>query len=173
MKIGSGRTLVLGLGNTILTDDGAGCLVATALKKRLGKSEADVMEASIAGLDFLDILSGYDKAIIIDAIQTVDGTPGQVYRLEMDMLANSRHAGSPHDINLATALELGKKLGLPLPEQITLFAIEAKNVVSFGEQCTPEVDKAISTCVEMVVEELRGDGNVQSDDAAFEFNISS
>jgi hydrogenase maturation protease len=165
MKTRHGRTLVLGLGNTILSDDGAGCYVAMSLKDRLEAPEVDVMEASIAGLDFLDLLTGYDKAIIIDAIQTGEGAPGRIFRLAPDVLAGTRHAGTPHDVNLVTALELGKRLGLQLPREITIFAIEAKDVVSFGETCTPEVKKAISACVEMVIEEIKGDGIVPSGDA--------
>jgi hydrogenase maturation protease len=148
------KTLVLGLGNPILSDDGVGCRVADALKDRLKEPGIDVMEASIAGLDFLDLLTAYDRAIIIDAIQTDKGVPGQIYRLEPEILADTRHTGTPHDVNLATALELGKKLGLPLPKQITIFAIEVKDVTSFGEKCTLEVTKAIPTCANMVIQEL-------------------
>jgi hydrogenase maturation protease len=152
----NGRTLVLGLGNPILSDDGVGCQVATALKDRLKEPDIDVLEASVAGLDFLELLAGYDKTIIIDAIQTGEGTPGQIYQLEPDALADTRHSGTPHDVNLATALELGRKLGLPLPKQITIFAIEAKDVTSFGEKCTPGVMQAVPVCVEMIVQELNG-----------------
>jgi hydrogenase maturation protease len=108
MKSSNARTLILGLGNPILSDDGVGYHVATALKNRLQEPEVDVLEASIAGLDFLDLLTDYDKVIIIDAIQTGEGKPGQIYRLEPEILANTRHAGTPHDVNLATALELGR-----------------------------------------------------------------
>ncbi len=150
----SKKTLILGLGNPILSDDGVGCRVAMALKDRLKEPDVNVIEASIAGLDFLDLLTGYYRAIIIDAIQTDKGTPGQIYRLEPEILANTRHAGTPHDVNFATALELGKKLGLPLPQQITVFAIEVKDVVTFNEKCTPEVEQAISSCVKMIIKEL-------------------
>lgn len=156
MKSDNVKTLILGLGNPILSDDGVGCQVAAALKDRLAEAEIDVLEASIAGLDFLDLLPGYDRAIIIDAIQTEEGTPGQIYQLEPDVLADTRHSGTPHDVNLATALELGRKLGLPLPKQITIFAIEAKDVTSFSEMCTPGVMKAVPACVEMIVQELNG-----------------
>ncbi len=158
MRNSNVKTLIMGLGNPILSDDGVGCQVAMALKDRLKEPEVDVIEASIAGLDFLDILTAYDRAIIIDAIQTGKGLPGQIYRLEPEMLIDTRHTGTPHDVNLATALELGKKLHLPLP-QITIFAIEAKDVTSFSEKCTPEVMKAIPTCVSMVVQELSGSDN--------------
>jgi hydrogenase maturation protease len=159
MKNGRIKTLILGLGNPILSDDGVGCQVAMALKERLKEPEIDVLEAGVAGLDFLDLLTGYDKTIIIDAIQTGEGMPGQIYRLESEAMADTRHAGTPHDVNLATALELGRKLNLPLPQQITIFAIEAKNVTSFGEKCTPEVMKAIPACTAMIIQEINGGQN--------------
>jgi hydrogenase maturation protease len=159
MSNGKSRTLILGLGNTILSDDGVGCRVAMALKDRLNSPDVDIMEASIAGLDFLDLLTGYDRTIIIDAIQTEKGTPGQIYRFGPDILNSTRHASTPHDVNLATALELGKRLNMKLPRQIIIFAIEVKDVTSFSEECTPEVMKAIPACVRMVIQELKEDRN--------------
>jgi len=149
------KTLVLGLGNPILSDDSVGCRVAAALKERINSPDIDIHEASVAGLDFLDVLTGYDRVIIIDAIQTKKGQPGKIYRLGPEILAETRHAGTPHDVNLATALELGRKLKLHLPEIISIFAIEVEDVTSFSEDCTPAVAKAIPECVEMVVEELQ------------------
>jgi hydrogenase maturation protease len=160
MSNGKPRTLILGLGNTILSDDGVGCRVAMALKDKLNSPDVDIMEASIAGLDFLDLLTGYDRTIIIDAIQTEKGTPGQIYRFGPDILASTRHASTPHDVNLATALELGKRLNMKLPHQIIIFAIEVKDVTSFSEECTPEVMKAIPACVKMVLQELKEDRNI-------------
>lgn len=157
MKNGQIRTLILGLGNPILSDDGVGCQIAIALKDRLKEPEIDVLEASVAGLDFLDLLTGYDTTIIIDAIQTGEGRPGQIYRLGPEVMTDTRHASTPHDVNLATALELGRKLGLPLPQQITIFAIEVADASHFGEQCTPRVQEAIPLCVEMIVHELKGE----------------
>ena len=151
------KTLILGLGNPILTDDGVGPRVARELEGRLDQPEATVMETSLAGLNMLDLLAGYDRAIIIDAIQTAGGKAGQIYQLELEAFNATRHAASPHDVNLATALELGKKLGMALPSQIDIFAIEVADTNTFGEECTPEVAGAIPACVEMVIQELKGD----------------
>ncbi|MDO8568906.1 MAG: hydrogenase maturation protease [Dehalococcoidales bacterium] len=147
------KTLVLGLGNSILGDDGVGLHVACALEK-MKLPSVTVAEGGVTGLDFLEVLAGYDRAIIIDSIQTRGGTPGQIYRLKPEVFTATRHAGSPHDVNFATALELGKQLGLPLPRQIIIFGIEAENVTTFSEECTPEVVAAIPRCVDMVVREL-------------------
>lgn len=150
------RTLVLGLGNPILSDDGIGIRVAEEFKGRLNQPEVTVIEASVAGLDLLDLLVHFDRAIIIDAIQTVDGKPGQIYRLEPGAFLTTRHAASPHDINFVTALELGKKLGLNLPRQIVIFAIEVEDVTTFNEKCTPKVEQMIPMATKMVLQELNG-----------------
>jgi len=151
------RTLVLGLGNPILTDDGVGLQVAKELEGRIDRREVTVMETSLAGLDLLDLLAGYDRAIIIDAIQTVGGKAGQIYRLKPEAFNATRHAATPHDINFATALELGNQLNLPLPRQIDIFAIEVVDTSTFSEECTPEVAKAAVACAEMIIQELKED----------------
>jgi hydrogenase maturation protease len=149
------KTLVLGLGNPILSDDSVGWRVALALQAAVKSPDVDIREAGIAGLSFLDMIAGYDRAIIIDAIQTDKGIPGRIYRWGPEALAETRHAGTPHDVNIATALELGKKLKLKLPREIIFFAIEVQDVTTFSESCTPAVEKAIPACVAMVIRELR------------------
>lgn len=149
------KTLVLGLGNEILCDDGVGIYVARELKKALAdRKDISVAEAGLAGLGLLDLLAGYQKAIVIDAIQTRDGETGQVYRLKSNDLAATRHTASTHNVNLASALELGRQLGLSLPSEIIIFGIEVADVTTFNEQCTPQVKKAIPKCVDMVLQEI-------------------
>ena len=148
------KTLVLGLGNTILSDDGVGIRVAHELKSSLEQEEVTVMEASMAGLDILDLLTSYDKAIIIDAIQTREGKAGQVYRLEPKAFVATEHASSLHDVNFATALELGRRLSIPLPKEIIIFAVEAEDVTTFDERCTPKVEQAVPLVVSIIMEEL-------------------
>jgi hydrogenase maturation protease len=147
------KTLVLGLGNPILSDDGVGTAVARELESRIGPEKATVIEASLGGLNLLDLLAGYERVIIVDAIKTREGRPGQIYRLELPELARLRHTGSTHDINLATAVELGKKLNLEMPSRMDIFAIEVAETESFGEACTPAVAAAIPVCVEMILKE--------------------
>ncbi len=150
------KTLVIGLGNPILCDDGVGLHVAKELEARLGPQEATIIGDSLAGLDILDRLVGYDKAIIIDAIQT-GGPAGNIYRLDLDAFLSTRHAASIHDVNLTTAIELGRRLGLALPQKFDIFAIEVEDTTSFSEECTPAVANAIPTCIEMVLQALRTD----------------
>jgi hydrogenase maturation protease len=150
------KTLVLGLGNPILSDDGAGIKVAQEVANQLNDPQVTVAETSGAGLSLLDSLVGYDKVIIIDAIQTEKGQAGQIYHMGTEDFSLTKHFSSPHQINLATALELGKMLNLAMPREITVFAVEAKDVTSFSEKCTPEVEQAIPEVVKMVLEDLVG-----------------
>jgi hydrogenase maturation protease len=148
------KTLVLGMGNAILSDDGVGIRVAHEVVNQLKNPQVTVLETSAAGLSLLDSIVGYDKVIIIDAIQTEKGEAGQVYRMSTADFSLAKHFSSPHQINLVTALELGKMLNLAMPEEITVFAIEAKDITSFSEECTPEVEKAIPEVVKMVLDDL-------------------
>jgi len=80
------KTLILGLGNPILSDDGAGIRVAQEVGKQLNDPQVTVAETSAAGLSLLDSIVGYDKVIIIDAIQTKKGRAGQIYRMKPEDL---------------------------------------------------------------------------------------
>jgi hydrogenase maturation protease len=150
------KALVLGIGNPILSDDGVGIEVAREVEKNLNDPQITVSETSAAGLSLLDSMLGYDKIIIIDAIQTKEGKPGQIYRMKPEDFSSAKRLSSPHQINLVTALELGKMLNLAMPREITVFAIEAQDLATFSEKCTPEVEKAIPEVVKMVLENLVG-----------------
>ncbi len=153
------KTLIIGLGNPILSDDGVGIYIARKLKGILNEQQATIIEASMAGLSLLDLLIGYDKVIIIDAIQSSGGKAGQIYRLGLESFSSSLHSSSPHDIDLTTAVKFGKQLQLPVPVDIIIFAIEAADIKTFSEECTPEVAQAIDKCAEMVVCELNATNN--------------
>jgi len=148
------KTLVLGTGNPILSDDGVGIKVAHEVANQLNNPQITVSETNAAGLSLLDSIVGYDKVIIIDAIQTKEGKAGQIYRMKPEDFSFAKHLSSPHQINLVTALELGKMLNLMMPQEITILAVEAKDVSNFSERCTPEVERVIPEAVKIVLEEL-------------------
>jgi len=149
------KTLILGLGNPILRDDGIGIHVARALQEHLaGRDDVTVKEASIGGLRLLDVLAGYDRAILVDAIMTREGSPGDVYRLSSEQFQACLHVSSSHDVDMGTALATGARLGMDLPQEIRIIAIEAENVLDFGEEMTPAVAAAVPRAVEAVLREL-------------------
>lgn len=148
-----GKTIVVGLGNPIVTDDGVGNKIAEILQDKVGP-DVDVVEASLGGLKLMDVMTGYDKAILVDAIQTEGGKVGDIYRINEESLQFSHRMVSAHDINMYTALDLGRKTGIKLPDEISIFAVEVKDVTNFGETLTPEVEKVVPEVVEMILKEI-------------------
>jgi hydrogenase maturation protease len=142
------KTVVLGLGNSLRADDGVGLYVARAVKRLVDTPDVVVAESTASGLDVLDYLCGFDRAIVLDAVQTGEWTVGDIHCLPP--LSAGRHTTNPHSTDLATALELGRRVGLPLPSDISLFGFEVADVESFAEQCTPEVAAAIDSCAKLV-----------------------
>ena len=158
------KTLIVGLGNPILTDDGVGIYVVRELAARCPWDDAAIAEASVGGLRLLDTLAGYRRVILVDAIQTRNGTPGDIYRLHPEDLRVSRHAGSTHDLSLPGALAFGRGLGMTLPgdEDLTIIAIEVEDVLTFSETCTAAVSASIPRAVEAVLAELDSANGTES-----------
>jgi hydrogenase maturation protease len=144
------KTMILGLGNPIFGDDGVGLRVIDELKQQIHDKDITIEGAELAGLDMLETLSGYDRVIIIDAIQT-GGRVGEIYQLTPDDLKSTVHTGTPHDVNFSTALEFGERTGVKLPSKIDIVAIEIAPNVAFSEELTPEIEKAVPEVVKTVL----------------------
>ncbi|MBN1257689.1 MAG: hydrogenase maturation protease [Planctomycetes bacterium] len=148
------KTLLLGLGNTIVSDDGVGIRIARELKELLSKYEIDVIEACLAGFDILDIVDGYERLIIIDSIKTQGGKPGDLYRLAWDELSADSCPVLFHGLNLHTVIELGRELGCRLPEEIMIFAVEILDNTTISEEHTEAVEQQIPTVVQQIYQEV-------------------
>lgn len=155
------KTLVIGLGNPILTDDGVGVKVAYQIEKELGdemRENVDVTEVSAGGLRLMEAMVGYDRVILIDAILHKNGNqPGKISRMTLDDLRRispTQHSASAHDTTLVTALDAGRELGLSLPDDIIIFAIDVENVMDFSEEPTPDVALAIPKVKDAVLADL-------------------
>jgi hydrogenase maturation protease len=143
------------MGNTILCDDGVGIYVVQDAARRYQRDDVDFMDASVGGMRLLDVIAGYDRVIMVDAIRTADGSPGDVRRLHPGDLP-TLHSGSTHDLSLTGALALGRGMGMKLPadEDFVIIAVEVEEVWTFGEECTLAVAEAIPRAVEAVLAEL-------------------
>ncbi|MEX2722041.1 MAG: hydrogenase maturation protease [Candidatus Wukongarchaeota archaeon] len=146
------RTLILGVGNPVLSDDGVGIHVIEELEKEKLPENVKVEEAGLVGLSIIDIIIDYDRLIIVDAIKS-NGEPGTIYELSIEDLSTHPflHFSSTHEVDFLTALEVGKKL-FPekIPKDITILAIEVKDITTFSEECTPKVKEAIPKVVELI-----------------------
>jgi hydrogenase maturation protease len=145
------NTLVLGMGNPILTDDGVGIKIVQRLKER--RPDLEIIETSEAGIALLDFIVGYERLIIVDSIKTGEGKPGELYKLELGALKPTSHLTSLHGVDLATAFELGRRLGYQMPRRVSLYAVEIEDNTTFGEECTGGVGERISLIVEQIIGE--------------------
>lgn len=148
------KTLVLGLGNPTLTDDAVGLAVAREARKTVDNEHVAVREASVGGLSLLHLAEGYDRVIIIDAFENGAGRPGQIHRLSPDDVHWSLRPAWTRGVPFATALELARRLGMHIPTDVVILAIEAADVETFGEELTPSVAAAVPRVVELVLQEL-------------------
>ncbi len=153
------KTAIIGIGNPLLTDDRVGIQVARSLARRLRRRpEISVLECCAGGIRLMEAMAGNDRVFLIDSIQTEGGRPGTVYRLTVADLRETRHAHSSHDSNLAVALEFGRMADLRLPQTIVIWAIEAGDVATVGEQLTPPVEQAARETVASLLRELEKGG---------------
>ena len=133
--------LILGIGNEILTDDGIGPKLVSKLEKEDPIADIEYKNVFLGGLDILDLVRDYEKVVFIDAIKTKDGKPGTVYTYTPDDFKETLHLSNFHDTSFLTALELGKQLGIKLPEEIHIIAIEIVEDLIFSDQFSTEISR--------------------------------
>ena len=156
------KTLLVGLGNPILTDDGVGVKVVYEVENALQSkipSNLTITEASVGGLRLMELLLGYDNVIIVDAITMKENRcPGKIHRMTLNDLREispTQHSSSPHDTSLVTALDAALKMGYHIPKNILIYAIEVENILDFSEYPTPAVAASIPIVKDAVLEELK------------------
>ena len=145
------NTLILGIGNLILTDDRVGIIIARKIKEQF--PHLDVVETSEAGIALLDLMIGYEKLIIIDSIKTAQGKPGEIYKFGLDDLKPGMDLSSSHGIDITTVFDIGKKMGYQIPRSVTIYAIEITDNTTFGKTCTPEIEKRIPVIIRQIIDE--------------------
>jgi hydrogenase maturation protease len=153
------NTIVVGLGNPILGDDGVGWKVAEEVKRHLEKYPDVVVECySLAGLSLMEQLIGYERVILIDSLNTGRHEQGEVVTFTLDTLEDLTygHSASAHDTSLKTALGVGRTMGAALPadKDIHVVAIEARHVYDFKEELSHEVAAAVPVAVQKVLDLL-------------------
>jgi hydrogenase maturation protease len=160
-------TLVIGLGNPILGDDGVGWQVAEAVAQKIegqsnppvggpGKPAVEVDCLAIGGLGLMERMVGYRRAILVDAINSHSRPHGTVSIFPLEALPNraAGHLFSAHDTTLQNALAVGHAMGADLPGEVMVVAIEAENVYDFGQELSPAVSAAVPQAAQAVLELL-------------------
>jgi hydrogenase maturation protease len=160
------NTRIIGLGNAILTDDGVGIYTVREVARRSVECgfdhQVDIVESEVAGFDLMELMAGWKRVILVDSIQFAGLKPGTVIRIKPDDLHTSLRLRSVHDIDLPTVLELGHRLGLPMPKNLTIFGIQVEDPHTIGECLTQTAALGMKKAVGLILEELSKD-NFQSD----------
>ncbi len=145
------KALVIGAGNILLGDEGAGVRALEAfLLEYAAPKGVDFLDAGASGLAVLDRMKGYADVIIVDAAR-MRKRPGAVQRISGDMISSSSIRTTAHDIGLNEALELASFDGVR--PGVTLIGIEPKRVAP-GMSLTPEVERKIPEAVLKIKAEL-------------------
>lgn len=134
--------LVLGLGNPVLSDDSVGLRVVEALQSRELEG-VDVREC-FSDLDIFEGLASYDHVIFVDAVES-GGEPGTVYEVSLSEIGPKLSTHN-FDLNLIKYIESMEGSG----PQITVLAVEVKDIQTISENCSPEVEEAISKILNTV-----------------------
>jgi len=145
------RTLILGMGNPILSDDGVGLFIAGQLEGKI--PDVDVITTAMAGLNILDLVIGYDKIFVIDAVLTDGRSLGNLKKLTEN--EGSLHLFSSHGLNFPELLRLGRELGYKMPDVVAIYGIDIGNEIAFGEALTPELRRKMTSVVDEILQDIK------------------
>jgi len=150
-------TLVLGLGNTLLQDDGLGVrTIERLLSAYRLPEEVEALDGGVMGLDLLSRLEGISALLIVDAV-SAGLPPGTPIRLAGDAIpAALAQKMSMHQAGLQDLLAVSVLRGT-LPQQVVLYGLEPETI-DWGTELSPSIAPQIDKLVESVVQELRGWG---------------
>jgi len=160
------KTIILGVGNQILGDDGVGVQVSNELKKYVKAPNITIDEAITGGMNLLEMILDFDKAIIIDAVKTEKGKNGDVKKISLEDFS-TLHSCNPHDISLFEAIKMAKKMGQEkIPKEIIIIGILMEKIpCEFSEKLSPEIQDAVPKAITLILKEIKKDQKIQSKDA--------
>lgn len=151
MKNSAHRTLVLGLGNTLMGDEGVGVHVVRDLENRVLPAGVGCLDGGTGGFVLLEPLQNADRIVMIDA--AADGNPvGTITRITPRFSSEYPPTLTAHDVGVKDLLDIFYILGGDC--EVVLFAITIDPHQSITLSMSPKIAKAASDVVELIVTEL-------------------
>jgi len=152
------RTVVIGIGNILLGDDGVGVHVINRLRSETLPAEVKLIEGGVGGLSLLNFIRGVERAVFIDAV--AGDKPGRIHRFsESDLDSKVRSLLSPaslHDVGLAETIKIGKSVYPDeIPDQIIVYGVEVKEPKEFSTELSKEVSDSVDKVVKLILDELK------------------
>src|SRR5690242_8754356 len=143
------RTLILGIGNLLLCDEGVGVHVARALRQEELPDDVVVLDVGTAFLDALPEIELAERIIVVDAMEA-GHAPGTVYRIPFEDCARREMLASLHGFDLSRALFLAGRA--TAPEAVVIGVEPAR--LAWGVELSPEVAGSFAAVVEAVKTEI-------------------
>lgn len=144
--------LIVGFGNLLLKDDGAGILVIQKLRELKLPENIWVAEGGVMGVDTISILENYSQVILVDCIN-VSNSDEQTFEFQLDEVVSIKSNDfkfSLHELNLNTVLTVMETLKIRIPK-ILFLGIKPKNC-GFGFEVSENVKSAVDQVVDRILE---------------------
>ena len=151
------KTLIVGLGNPMLGDDGVGWKIAEIINRQLPPDGSIIVDRlSSGGISLMQHFIGYDRVILIDAFAS-EAEIGSVHIMKLKEIPgySAFHVSSQHDISLQKAIGIGKSIGADLPEDITVVGISTPCIHDFCSELSSPVVEAIPLATQAVLDLLK------------------
>lgn len=142
------KTLICGIGNPMLKDDRAGIEVAEKIENMQLAVDVEIIHG--VGFEVLDKVLGYERVFVVDAAK-LGGTPGTIHEVQVDDIFSEHYLAMSHAVTLGSTLKAGYEL-FPdqMPQDLSIYLIEAEDYFEFTKQCTPHVAVAIDEVVDRI-----------------------
>jgi hydrogenase maturation protease len=149
------QTLILGVGNLLMSDEGVGVHVIQKLVADYQlPEEVQVLDGGTLGMDLLYYLEGTENLLLIDAVQARK-EPGTLVRLEGDEVpAFMSIKISPHQLGVPDMLAAAKLKGNCYPERIVLWGVQPE-LMEIGLDLSPTVESQVDTIIENILDQLQ------------------
>jgi hydrogenase maturation protease len=152
-SLGNMNTLILGIGNILLRDEGVGVHVVNALEKAGLPDGVEALDGGTSGANLVDWIADRDKVIVVDAT-AADGQPGTVYRFCVDdLIKKTASLGSLHEFGFLETYLMARHLGCA-PREVVIFGVQPADV-QFGLDLSPSLRAQLPRVVDLVLEEAR------------------
>jgi hydrogenase maturation protease len=152
------RTVVVGIGNTLLGDEGVGVHAVNRLRLEKLPEDIQLVEGGVGGIALLNYVRGVDRVVFIDALS--GDRPGTIHRLtERDLNTKVKTMLRPmslHDVGLAEMIKIGKAVYPDeMPKEIIIYGIEIREPKTYSTELSKEVNDSMNNVVKLVVKELK------------------
>ena len=147
------KTVILGIGNILLSDEGVGVHIANEFAKMDLPAHVSVVEGGTDGFRLLNIITEADRLIIVDAVRG-GSEAGSIYRFDVDEVRNcpSGFKTSVHQIGILEVIDLSGLIGKT--PHTTVVGIEPKSL-EMSMDLSPDIREKVPKIIELVLEELK------------------